>query len=69
MYLLAFLGGWPGAWLGQRYFRHKTKKVSFRVVFWLVVLLHMAVVGSAAYLVFGPVSFREANSNGSVHRE
>src|SRR5688572_26244105 len=33
-------GGWPGAFLAQRTFRHKTSKVSFQVVFWLIVLLY-----------------------------
>lgn len=54
LHLLAFLGGWPGALLGQRQFRHKTKKVSFLIVFWLVVVLHVAIVGTAAYVFFGP---------------
>jgi uncharacterized membrane protein YsdA (DUF1294 family) len=34
------LGGWPGALVAQQVFRHKTRKVSYQVVFWLVVLLH-----------------------------
>lgn len=51
--VLALLGGWPGAWLGQRYFRHKTKKLSFLIVFWCVVVLHIAVVGTVAYVFFG----------------
>ena len=54
LHLLAFLGGWPGALLGQRQFRHKTKKVSFLIVFWLVVVLHIAIVGTAAYVFLGP---------------
>lgn len=29
LHTLALLGGWPGALVGQRYFRHKTKKLSF----------------------------------------
>jgi uncharacterized membrane protein YsdA (DUF1294 family) len=33
-------GGWPGALLAQQAFRHKTRKVSYQVVFWLIVLLH-----------------------------
>lgn len=33
-------GGWPGAFLAQRIFRHKTSKISYRIVFWLIVLLH-----------------------------
>lgn len=34
------LGGWPGALVAQQVFRHKTRKFSYQVVFWLVVLLH-----------------------------
>ncbi|MEM8670988.1 MAG: DUF1294 domain-containing protein [Planctomycetota bacterium] len=43
--LIALLGGWPGALLGQRFFRHKTQKTSFQIIFWLCVLLHIAIVG------------------------
>jgi uncharacterized membrane protein YsdA (DUF1294 family) len=53
LHLLALLGGWPGALLGQRRFRHKTQKVSFRIVFWVVVVLHVAAVGAAAYALVG----------------
>lgn len=49
LHLLAFLGGWPGALLGQRQFRHKTKKVSFLITFWIIVFLHVAIVGMIAY--------------------
>jgi len=38
--LFALLGGWPGALLAQIRLRHKTKKGSFQVVFWSVVLLN-----------------------------
>jgi len=51
--LLAFCGGWPGAMLGQRHFRHKTKKLPFLIVFWAVVVLHIAIVGSVGYAVLG----------------
>ncbi|WP_397453519.1 DUF1294 domain-containing protein [Pseudomonas sp. NA-150] len=34
------LGGWPGALLAQQSLRHKTRKVSYQVVFWLIVVLH-----------------------------
>lgn len=37
LHLLALLGGWPGAFLAQRLFRHKTAKISYRFVFWLIV--------------------------------
>jgi uncharacterized membrane protein YsdA (DUF1294 family) len=51
--LLAFFGGWPGAIIGQRHFRHKTQKLPFLIVFWAVVVLHLAVVGSVGYSIFG----------------
>jgi uncharacterized membrane protein YsdA (DUF1294 family) len=53
LHILALLGGWPGALLGQRHFRHKTKKMPFLIVFWCVVVLHIAIVGTAAYVFFG----------------
>lgn len=56
LHLLALLGGWPGAMLGQRHFRHKTKKLSFLIEFWLVVVLHVAFVSAAAYAFFGSLT-------------
>jgi len=38
--IAAFVGGWPGAWLGQVVFRHKTSKWRFRMLFWLIVAAH-----------------------------
>jgi uncharacterized membrane protein YsdA (DUF1294 family) len=35
--VLAFVGGWPGAILAQRRFRHKTSKVPFLIAFLLAV--------------------------------
>lgn len=54
LHLLAFLGGWPGALGAQRQFRHKTRKLSFLIVFWCVIALHIATVGAAAYVFFDP---------------
>lgn len=45
LHLLALIGGWPGALLAQRQFRHKTAKTSFRVVFWATVLLNCGALG------------------------
>lgn len=45
LHLLALIGGWPGALLAQRQFRHKTAKASFRVVFWATVLLNCGALG------------------------
>ncbi len=36
----SLLGGWPGAFIAQQQFRHKTKKISFQMVFWLIVISH-----------------------------
>lgn len=60
LHLLAFLGGWPGAFLGQRYFRHKTSKASFLIVFWITAAMHIAIVGVIAYaLIALPVAADE----------
>ena len=41
LHVAAFVGGWPGAWLGQRVFHHKTQKLSFRIIFWTIVAFHL----------------------------
>jgi uncharacterized membrane protein YsdA (DUF1294 family) len=46
LHLCSLLGGWPGALLALSMFRHKTRKQSFQVQFWLVTLLNAgALVG------------------------
>jgi uncharacterized membrane protein YsdA (DUF1294 family)/cold shock CspA family protein len=42
LHLLALAGGWPGAWISQLMFRHKTRKASFIVGFVASVLLNLA---------------------------
>ena len=37
------LGGWPGALVAQQMFRHKTRKLSYQVWFWLIVAVHQVV--------------------------
>jgi uncharacterized membrane protein YsdA (DUF1294 family) len=49
LHLMAFFGGWPGALVGQSQFRHKTQKLAFRIVFWMVVVIHIGIVGAVAY--------------------
>lgn len=43
LHLLSLVGGWPGALIAQQKLRHKSKKQSFRSVFWLTVLLNCGV--------------------------
>lgn len=42
LHSLELLGGWPGALIAQRLLRHKTAKVRYQVVFWLIGALHLA---------------------------
>ncbi len=57
LHMMAFLGGWPGALMAQRQFRHKTQKLTFRIVFWIVVVLHVGIVGAVAYAL---IALRQA---------
>lgn len=43
LHFLGLIGGWPGAFLAQRQYRHKTVKASFQRTFRAIVLLHHAV--------------------------
>lgn len=50
LHVIDVVGGWPGALVAQHQFRHKTMKGAFQVVFWLTVLVNLAVV---AWVVSG----------------
>ena len=47
----SFFGGSPAAFFAMRKFRHKTKKTSFRVRYWLVVI---AQIGLVVYYLTSP---------------
>jgi uncharacterized membrane protein YsdA (DUF1294 family) len=68
LHLFGLLGGWPGALVAQRVFRHKTRKVSFQIVFWGTVVLNCAAVVGVLSLPGGSLFQRrfetgEATSN------
>jgi len=42
LHMLSLVGGWPGALVAQQRLRHKSKKQSFRSVFWATVFLNCA---------------------------
>lgn len=44
LHWLELLGGWSGALLAQKFFRHKTRKHTYQVVFWLVPLIQITFI-------------------------
>jgi len=52
LHLFELLGGWPGALAGQAVLRHKSAKLSYRFVLWMIIALHA--VGWIAYLRLHP---------------
>jgi uncharacterized membrane protein YsdA (DUF1294 family) len=51
LHLWGALGGWPGAHFARRMFRHKSLKLSFRIVFWIIVTAHLVII--AFGMMFG----------------
>ena len=51
LHWLSLFGGWFGALLGQKVFRHKTKKRRFLLVFWLTVVANLVVLGGGFYFL------------------
>ena len=43
LHLLEIVGGWPAAFLAQRWLRHKSSKKSYQVKFWLIVVLYQLI--------------------------
>lgn len=50
LHFIEALGGWPGALIAQQLMRHKTRKLSFQAVFWLIVVSHQVVWIDFLYL-------------------
>ena len=44
LHLMEFLGGWVGAWLGQKFFNHKTSKKSFLAMYKLMIIMEIVAV-------------------------
>ncbi len=45
LHTLALTGGWPGALIAQQLLRHKSRKKSFQLMFWAMVMLNCAGFG------------------------
>jgi len=59
LHLLELLGGWPGAFLAQRFYRHKSRKPAYQFRFWAIVLVHLLVwyqvlAPAASNIPYGP---------------
>ena len=54
LHILELLGGWPGSFLAQKRFRHKTIKTSYQAIFWSIVALYQML--TIEYLFYGPIS-------------
>lgn len=50
LHQLAACGGWPGALLGQHYFRHKTSKPGFRTKTWAIAAAHLVLLAAIVWL-------------------
>lgn len=65
LHLCEFFGGWLGAFVAQGKLHHKSSKVSYQIVFWLIVTLHIVFwldwlfFGKALISLFLGSSFRK----------
>jgi len=50
----SFIGGWPGGLLAQHLLSHKTRKVSFRIAFWGVAFVNIALLCASLILLPDP---------------
>lgn len=50
LFTLAAVGGSVGALVGTSFFRHKTKKISFQFLLWLIVLIQATAIFATTYL-------------------
>jgi uncharacterized membrane protein YsdA (DUF1294 family) len=48
--IFGFVGGWPGAVIGQQAFRHKTQKQPFKTYFIISVMLNISVLVALYWL-------------------
>src|SRR6185295_14709953 len=55
LHLMSLVGGWPGALIAQVRLRHKTRKPSFLVAYWLTVIVNCIALGVIVVNEVAPV--------------
>jgi uncharacterized membrane protein YsdA (DUF1294 family)/cold shock CspA family protein len=45
LHFFSLIGGWPGAAIAQSRLRHKSKKLSFRIVYFLTMIINCGILG------------------------
>ena len=53
LHFLSLLGGWPGATVAQQWLKHKNRKKSFQIRYWLTVMANIAVLTTLLYFSHG----------------
>lgn len=67
--VLALLGGWPGAWLGQIMLRHKSSKTGFKAVGRLMIAINIMGCASLVYFCSGMPTSGVAIPKNKISRE
>ena len=49
LHFFSLIGGWPGALIAQRWLHHKSRKLSFQVVFYITVILNISAISIYCY--------------------
>jgi uncharacterized membrane protein YsdA (DUF1294 family) len=55
LHLMSLVGGWPGALIAQGHLRHKTRKPSFLIGYWLTVIVNCIALGVIIVKEVSPV--------------
>ncbi|OXA48461.1 Uncharacterized protein YsdA [Folsomia candida] len=60
LHTLELFGGWFGSLMAQVCYRHKNKKCSYQIIFWIIVAAHVAGIGA---VFFGREKIRDLFTN------
>ncbi len=55
LHLMSLIGGWPGALFSQALLRHKTRKPSFLVGYWITVIVNCIALGMIVWNGLSPM--------------